>query len=160
MKERISRLSICHLATIISKYIQSIENFLVLNGPLKMGLQNIFYYSVLYVLLFGLSSACYVFTKVLRPLTKRWRGIGIKAIIYIDGGIAASRSFELAKTAGELVKNDLVSAGLVINVKKSDFNPKTKGKWLGTITDTIKMTFTVPSEKINKLLTDIIPKQV
>ena len=107
------------------------------------------------VLPFGLSSACYVFTKVLRPFTKRWRGIGIKAIIYIDDGIAASRSFELAKTAGELIKNDLVSAGFVINSEKSDFNPKTKGKWLGTIINTIEMTFTVPSEKINKLLADI-----
>ena len=87
-----------------------------------------------------MSSACYVFTKVLRSFTERWRGIGIKAIIYIDDGIAASRSFELAKKAGELVKNDLVSAGLVINAE-------TKGKWLGTIIDTIRMTFTVPSEK-------------
>ena len=57
------------------------------------------------------------------------RGISIKAIIYIDDVITASRSFELAETAGELVKSDLVSAGLVINV--SDFNPKTKGKCLG-----------------------------
>ena len=107
------------------------------------------------VLLFGLPSACYVFTKVLRPFTKRWRGISIEAIIYIDGGIATSRSFELVKTAGELVKDDLVSAGFVINAEKSDFNPKTKGKWLGKIIDTIEMTFTVPSEKINKLLADI-----
>ena len=107
------------------------------------------------VLPFGLSSACYVFTKVLRPFTKRWRGIGIKAIIYIDDGIAASRSFELAKTAGELVKNDLVYAGFVINAEKSDFNPKTKGKWLGTIIDTIETTFTVSSEKIKMLLADI-----
>ena len=80
--------------------------------------------------------------------TKRWRGIGIKAIIYIDDGIAASRSFELAKTTGKLVKNDLVSAGLVINVEKSDFNPKTKANWLGTIIDTIEMTFAVPSENL------------
>ena len=41
------------------------------------------------VLPFGLSLVCYVFTKVLRPFTKRWRGIGIKVIIYIDDGIAA-----------------------------------------------------------------------
>ena len=74
---------------------------------------------------FGLSSACYVFTKVLPSFTKRWRGIGIKAIIYIGHGIAASPSFELAKTAGELIKNDLVFAGFVINAEKSDFNPRT-----------------------------------
>ena len=52
------------------------------------------------------------------------RGIGIKVIIYIGEGIAASRSFELAKTAGNLIKNDLVSAGFVINAERSDFNPK------------------------------------
>ena len=42
VKEIISQLSICHLAIIISKYIQSIKIFLVLSGPMKMGLQNIF----------------------------------------------------------------------------------------------------------------------
>ena len=80
------------------------------------------------VLPFGLSSACYVFTKVLFSLPMRWGGIDIKAIIYIKDGIAASRSFKLAKTAGQLIKSDLVSAGFVSNAEKSDFNPKTKGK--------------------------------
>ena len=81
--------------------------------------------------------------------------IDIKAIVYTDDGTAASRSFEVAKTVGELIKNDLVSEGFVTNAEKSDFNPTTKGKWLGTIVDTIEMTFTVPSEKIKKLLADI-----
>ena len=85
------------------------------------------------VLPFGLSSACYVFTKVLSPFTKRWKGTDIKASIYIDDGSVASRSFKLAKAAGKLVKNDIFSAGFLINVKKSNFNSKTKGKWLGTI---------------------------
>ena len=67
-------------------------------------------YFQFFVLPFGLSSACYDFAMVLRPFTKRWRGIGIKAIIYIDDGITASSSFKLSKTARKLVKNDLVSA--------------------------------------------------
>ena len=50
------------------------------------------------------------------------------AIIYINEGIRASCCFELAKTAGKLIKNDLVSAGFLINAEKSDFNPKTKRK--------------------------------
>ena len=33
------------------------------------------------VLTFGRSSACYIFTKVLHPFTKRWRGIGIKTVL-------------------------------------------------------------------------------
>ena len=74
--------------------------------------------------------------------------------MYIDDGIAASRSFDLSKTTGKLVKNDLVSAEFIINIEKRDFNPKTNEKWLGTIIDTIEMTFTVPSKKINKPLAD------
>ena len=130
-----------------------------------MGLQNIlcflsyfylvFYQNILsFVLPFFLLSVCYVFTKVLRPFTKHWTGTGIKAIMYIDDGIAASRSFDLSKTTGKLVKNDLVSAEFIINIEKRDFNPKTNEKWLGTIIDTIEMTFTVPSKKINKPLAD------
>ena len=53
----------------------------------------------------------------------RWRAISSNAI-YIDGGIAVFRSFQLVKTAGILVKNYLVSAGFVINVEKSNFNSK------------------------------------
>ena len=54
---------------------------------------------------------------------EHWRGIGIKAIVYIDDGIILSGSFELAKKADKLDKNDLVSAKFVISVEKSDFNP-------------------------------------
>ena len=88
-------------------------------------------------------------------LHKLLEGRGIKAIIYIGDGIAAFRGFEIAKSVSELVRNDLLSAGLVINNEKSDFNPKTKGKWLGTSIDTRELTFTAPQQKITKLLEDI-----
>ena len=76
------------------------------------------------------------------------RGIGIKTIIYIDDSIAAFCSCELLDRVRELVKNNLVYAGFVINIEKINFNSKTTGNWLGTIIDTIEFTFTVPSEKI------------
>ena len=53
------------------------------------------------------------------------------------------------------LKSFVSYCGLVINNEKSDFNPKTKGKWLGTTIDTRELTFTVPQEKITKLLEDI-----
>ena len=34
------------------------------------------------VLPFGLATACYIFTKVLRPLVKFWRAKGMKVVIY------------------------------------------------------------------------------
>ena len=46
----------------------------------------------IWVLSFGLASACYVFTKLLQPLVKRWRARGNRAIVYIDVGIITSSS--------------------------------------------------------------------
>ena len=80
------------------------------------------------VLSLGLSSACYVFIKVQQPFINRWRSKGIKAIIYIDDGIAEFRTFELAKSAAHLVRINLISAGFVINEDQSNFIPQNKKK--------------------------------
>ena len=75
----------------------------------------------------------------------------IKVIIYVDDGIATFRGSEIAKSVAELVRNDLLPAGLVINNEKCDFNPKVKGKCLGAIIDTRELTFTVPLKKIKQI---------
>ena len=36
------------------------------------------------VLPFGLSTACFVFTKLLRPLVTRWQSMGHVFLVYID----------------------------------------------------------------------------
>ena len=43
------------------------------------------------VLPFGLASACYCFTKLLRPLIKRWRGMSHAAFVYLDDGISGHK---------------------------------------------------------------------
>ena len=48
--------------------------------------------------------------------------------------------------------NNLEKAGFVINKKKSNLVPVREGKWLGTIINTKKMTFSVPLEKLSKLI--------
>ena len=75
------------------------------------------------VLPFGLSTACYVFTKLLRPLVKRWRSMGLRAIVYIDDGICASASESEAEKAIDIVVSDLDRAGFVLNIMKSQLNP-------------------------------------
>ena len=45
------------------------------------------------VLPFGLSTACYAFTKLMRPLIKLWRGRGLRAVVYLDYGIMAVEGF-------------------------------------------------------------------
>ena len=45
------------------------------------------------VLPLGLSTACYVFTKLLRPLVQRWRASGLRVILYnIDNGFCVADS--------------------------------------------------------------------
>ena len=56
------------------------------------------------ILPFWLSTACYLFTKLLRPLVRYWSGRGLKAIVYLDDGIVAVQGFERALHKGLLVK--------------------------------------------------------
>ena len=59
------------------------------------------------VLPFGLSIACYVFTKLMRRLIRYWWGRGLKAIVYLDDGIIAVKGKEEV-----LVENARVKHGL------------------------------------------------
>ncbi len=63
------------------------------------------------VLPFGLATACYVFTYLLRPLVKRWRSNGLKAIVYVDDGICAASSESQAEVARDCIVVDLRRAG-------------------------------------------------
>ena len=46
-------------------------------------------YFVFAVMPFGLSSACYTFTKLLRLLIKYQQGLGLQAVVYLEDGIVA-----------------------------------------------------------------------
>ena len=53
---------------------------------------------------------------------------GIKTIIYIDDGIEAFHTFELAKSPAYLARSNLISTVFVMNEDKSDFIPEKKRK--------------------------------
>lgn len=103
------------------------------------------------VLPFGLSSACYVFTKLLRPLVARWRSMGHVSLVYIDDGISGAKDEISAQAASFIQKKDLALSGLKSNESKSEWEPRQVGQWLGIIIDTIHMIFQVPSPKLEKL---------
>jgi len=56
---------------------------------------------------FGLSTACYAFTKLLRPLVKYWRGKRLRTLLYLDDGIVVVAGEEAAKLASQQVREDL-----------------------------------------------------
>ena len=106
---------------------------------------------VFVVLPFGLNIASHIFTKVVRPLVEKWRGAGIKAIVYIDDGINGKKTYAEAVRASRTVNCDLKNAGFIVNDEKTTWEPSQRGKWLGMNIDTTTMTFTVPLQKVQKL---------
>jgi hypothetical protein len=98
-------------------------------------------YFVFRVLPFGLSSACYLFTRMFRPFVALWRSLCIFAILYIDDGIFTCRTLADAKSASCLVQSDLQSSGWKCNEKKSHWEPRQVGELLGIVIDTIRMVF-------------------
>ena len=100
------------------------------------------------VLPFGLASAHYAFTKILRPLVCLWRNKGLRAILYLDDGICAVEHGETAKVASQWVQDTLRQAGLVANEAKCAWTPSTVVQWLGFRIDLLKGCISVPEGKI------------
>ena len=63
------------------------------------------------VLPFGISSAPYIFTKLLKPLETHWRAHGIPIAIFFDDGVGAGSSLEAAKFNSSFVRSDLSRCG-------------------------------------------------
>ena len=108
-------------------------------------------YYVFTVLPFGLSTACYVFTKLMRPLIRLWRSKGIKCVVYLDDGIIAANGRSKAQKDSDFVKESLANAGFVVNAEKSHWTPSQRGKWLGFELDLDVGYITVPVAKIVSL---------
>ena len=108
-------------------------------------------YFMFRVLPFSLSTACYAFTKLLRPLVKHWRSQGKRAVIYIDDGICAASNTLDATSNSQTIQNDLIKAGFVLNTGKSRLDPHQVGEWLAFIIDLAAGCFLVPDVKIIRL---------
>ena len=64
------------------------------------------------VLPFGLSTACYIFTKLLRPVVKHIQALGVRLVLYLDDGIVSVKALEAqAITVSEFVQDTLQKLG-------------------------------------------------
>ena len=105
---------------------------------------------------FGLNSAAYIFTKVLRPLTKYWRGQGIKIAVYLDDGAGMEKSTDLCASNSEKVRNTLIQAGFSINDKKSVWKPTQVFTWLGVTVNTCDNKYYITAGRILRMQKSII----
>ena len=107
------------------------------------------------VLPFGLSSAPYLFTKLLKPILTSWRCKGIPMAIFLDDGLGGGVSILKAKINNLIVHADLTRYGFLINEDKSLWEPVQNITWLGTVFDTVRGFISVTESRISKLKSSI-----
>ena len=108
------------------------------------------------VLPFGLSTACYIFTKIVRPLVRYWRAKGLRILVYLDDGLCAvsgggGLGGKSAREASQLVQHTLADSGFVTHPDKSVWQPSQRLMWLRFIVDVGLGQIEVPMEKTEAL---------
>lgn len=101
---------------------------------------------------YGLSSAPYVFTKLLKPLLAFLRGQGHIIVAYLDDLLCIGSSSNTCENTVKAVVTNLERLGFVINHEKCNTTPKQICKFLGFKINTCSMSLQLPTEKINKIL--------
>ena len=112
------------------------------------GRPRYFYYTVL---MFGLSTGPFCFTKLLRPLVKHWRELGINTAVYLDDGAGVCDTYEKCANQAEQVKSDLQAAGFIVNDEKSVWVPCQGLVWLGLFWNLIKGVLEIPEDRLLKV---------
>ena len=108
------------------------------------------------VLPFGMCSAPYVFTKVLRQLVKYWTGCGHLTLMYLNDGLGGDMSFESTKSLNDTVCNDIVLSRFTPNNDKSVWQPTQKLAFLGTVLDFEEGFILIPERRILKLKSSLV----
>ena len=96
---------------------------------------------------FGLATAPFVFTQVIKQLAARWRAFGFRLVPYVDDIIFMCATEVDALTCQLQVVTDLQAAGFIINWKKSQLAPSNTARFLGIVIDTQALKFFVPPDR-------------
>lgn len=112
-------------------------------------------YYVFCQLPFGLATACFVFTKILKQLVQYWRSMGIRLIPYIDDFIFFTSSTQEFAQVQAQVLADFGRAGFVLSMKKCQLQASHVVKFLGFVVDSLHGVFRLSSVQMKKLLDSI-----
>ena len=124
------------------------QQFLGLSWPLGSDKPSYFCFNVLP---FGLSSAPYLFTKLFRPLVRRWRAQGFHFVLYLDDGADCEADFNSTSSVSESIRSDLANASVVANHAKSVWLPNQVLEWLGLLWNLRDGILSIPHARIDKL---------
>ena len=105
------------------------------------------------VMPFGLSPACWVFTKLTNELVGLWRSKGIRAIHYIDDflfAVAADADggHSFFESVQKRVLSDIKASGLSLSIPKLVLDPQKSIKFLGWMVDLAANRLTVDPKRV------------
>lgn len=98
---------------------------------------------------FGLSTAPYVFTKLMKPAYLR--NLGIFCVYYLDDWLIIADSKKACLNAVTLTISTLKNLGFTVNLKKSEWDPCQQIAYLGFVLDSNKITIELPDTKRQKI---------
>lgn len=96
---------------------------------------------------FGLCTAPYVFTKIMKPIVSYLRLLGFILVLYLDDFLILAKTFKLCMEHKNFIIFLLEHLGFVINLEKSQLIPTNRIKYLGLIFDSLKMFIELPEDK-------------
>lgn len=99
---------------------------------------------------FGLASAPYVFTKLMKPVVSLLRENHL-SVIYLDDMLLFGDSYNNCLENIKATKLALNKLGFKINYNKSQLSPTTSCKFLGFIFNSVEMSIKLPSEKQSRI---------
>lgn len=97
---------------------------------------------------FGLSTAPYVFTKIMKPVMCHLRSLGLLSVTYLDDILCLADSYEECLQNVLTTKTLLESLGFIINIDKSCLQPKQYCQYLGFILNSVQFSLTLTQKKI------------
>ena len=110
------------------------------------------------VLLFGLNSAPFIFTKLMKPVVATLKKLGIQVILYLDDMLIMVNSQDKARDHCQCAIYLLTSLGFVLNVEESMWSPRQQIEFLDFTLDSNTMTILLPSQKLTTMLRTLAEK--
>lgn len=104
------------------------------------------------VLPFGLASAPYIFTKILKPVVSSLRVRNFFSVIYLDDFLLVAASYDQCLDNISTTMELLSSLGFLINKRKSVLIPSRACQFLGFVFDTDSFSVSIPPDRRKKLL--------
>lgn len=103
-------------------------------------------------LCFGLKSAPFLFTKVLKPVYSWFRQQNMRCSYYIDDSLNMNNDKAVCQNNTQTMVDTLVSLGFTVNYRKSSLVPSQRITFFGFVIDSVQFKVFLTEEKVKKIL--------